>query len=238
MQFDILTIFPEVFENYFKTSIIVRAQKSGLVKINTHDLRKWTEDKHKSIDDKPYGGGPGMIFKIEPIYKALKDLNKNIPKKFQSQSKIRCKMQQKIVLLTPQGKQFTQKKAKQFSKQDRIILIAGHYEGFDKRINKFIDEKISVGPYVLTGGELPAMTIVDATTRLIPKVIRPESLKEESFSSKALISIEYPQYTRPRVFTYQDKSGRILKLKVPNILTSGNHSEIEKWKQKHKRSLK
>jgi len=238
MQFDILTIFPEVFENYFKTSIMVRAQKKGLVKINIHDLRKWTKDKHKSIDDKPYGGGPGMIFKIEPVYKALKDLNKKSFKKFQHKSNTLHKTSQKIVLLTPQGKQFTQAKAKQFSKNDRIILIAGHYEGFDWRINKFVDEKISVGPYVLTGGELPAMVIVDATTRLIPGTIRPESLKEESFSFKTLINLEYPQYTRPEVFTYQDRSGRILKLKVPKILVSGNHSEIEKWKLKHKRSLK
>ncbi len=219
MRFDILTIFPEAFESYFKTSIIKRAQDKKIIKIKIYNLRKWAKDKHQTIDDKPYGGGPGMIFKIEPLYKAIQFLKKK---------KI---FKQKIILLTPDGKQFNQRIAESFSKQDKIILICGHYEGFDCRIEKFIDEKISIGPYILTGGELPAMSIVDATTRLIKGVINKESLKEESFGLAK--DFEYPQYTRPEVFTFKEKSDRIKKLKVPKVLLSGNHAQIKEWKQKN-----
>lgn len=230
VKFDIVTIFPQIFDSYLSTSIINRARKSGFIKIRAHDLRRWTSDKHKTVDDRPYSGGPGMILKIEPLYQAISSLNK-----------IKSTGQKsKVILLTPKGKQFNQKMAKSLSKIHRIILICGRYEGFDERVNKFVDSKISIGPYVLTGGELPAMVIIDAITRLIPGVINPESLREESFSlksqitnHKSSINCEYPQYTRPEVFTYKDKFGKIKKLKVPKILLSGDHQKIKKWKKKY-----
>ncbi|MFA5050737.1 MAG: tRNA (guanosine(37)-N1)-methyltransferase TrmD [Patescibacteria group bacterium] len=221
MKFDILTIFPDIFENYFNASIIKRAQEKKIIKIKVHNFRSFTADKHKKVDDKPYGGGPGMILKIEPLYNALTKL------KFFPKTK-----NQKIILFTPQGKKFDQKMARRLSKLERIILICGRYEGVDARIDKFIDEKISIGDYVLTGGELPAMILTDAITRLIPGVITSESLKEESFGDSELTT-EYPQYTRPEVFTFKDKFSKIKKLIVPKELLSGNHQKIEKWRQKH-----
>ncbi len=220
MRFEIVTIFPNIFDSFLKTSIIKRAKDKRLINIKIHDLRKWAADKHKTIDDKPYGGGPGMIFKVDTVYKALKSLNKE------------KKQKQTIVLLTPKGKQFDQKMAKKLSKKDRIILICGRYEGFDHRINKLVDERISIGPYILNGGEVPAMTLIEAMTRLLPKVIREESLKEESFEFFKNRS-EYPQYTRPEVFTYKDKSGKLKTLKVPKVLLSGNHAKIKEWKERH-----
>ncbi|MBU4369903.1 tRNA (guanosine(37)-N1)-methyltransferase TrmD [Patescibacteria group bacterium] len=220
MRFEIITIFPHIFDSFLKTSIIKRAKDRKLINIKIHDLRKWAVDKHKTIDDKPYGGGPGMVFKVDTIYRTLKSLNKDRRKR------------QSIVLLTPQGKQFDQKTAKRLSKKDRLILVCGRYEGFDNRIKKFVDEQISIGPYILNGGEVPAMTLIEVITRLLPKVIREESLKEESFSFKSSINLEYPQYTRPEVFTYKDKSGKLKTLKVPKILLSGNHAKIKEWKEK------
>lgn len=217
MQFDIITIFPHIFDSYFQTSILKRAQDKKLIKIKIHDLRFWTKDKHKTVDDTPYGGGPGMILKIEPIYKALKFLNKKKSKKI------------KIILLTPQGQKFDQKMASKFSKLDKLIFICGRYEGIDARVEKFVDKKISIGDYVLTGGELPAMIIIDAVTRLLPGVINKESLIEESFN-QSTINFEHPQYTRPEVFTYKTKSAKIKKLKVPKVLLSGNHKEITEWR--------
>lgn len=237
MKFDILTIFPHIFDLYFNTSILKRAQEKKHVLIEIHDIRTWTDDKHKTADDRPYGGGPGMILKVEPIYKAIHFLG----------SKIRDK-RSKIILLTPKGKQFDQKMAKRFSKLDRIILVCGRYEGVDERVTKFVDKQISVGPYILTGGELPAMMVVDAVTRLTPGVIKEGSLLEESYSFKESkenkleirnlkfeIFHEYPQYTRPEVFTYKDAFGKIRSLKVPNILLSGNHEKIKQWRKKYVR---
>jgi len=235
LNFHIITIFPNVFENYFNTSIVKLAQKKKLIKIKIHNLRDFATDKHKTVDDKPYGGGPGMILKADIIYKSIVAL-----------TKLKIKNEKlKIVLLTPAGKQFDQKMAYQYSKLDKIVLICGHYEGVDARVEKFVDEKISIGPYVLTGGELPAMVIVDAVTRLIPGVIKKESLEEESFSFKKdkknklgtgnwklEIFHEYPQYTRPAALTIRDKSGKIKLLKVPKVLLSGNHAEIKKWRNK------
>ena len=228
MRFEIITIFPNIFDSFLKTSIIKRARDKKLINIKIHNLRKWSTDKHKTIDDKPYGGGVGMIFKVDLVYKALKSLT------------LGKKNKQTIVLLTPQGKQFDQKMAKRLSKKDRLIFICGRYEGFDYRIKKFVDEQISVGPYVLNGGEVPAMALMEAVTRLLPKVIKEKSLKEESFSfkksttnSQSVINIEYPQYTRPKVFTYKDKSGKLKILKVPKVLLSGNHAKIKEWKQEH-----
>lgn len=219
LKFDILTIFPDIFTDYFSTSIIKRAQQKKLVKIKIHNLRDWAKDKHKTVDDKPYGGGPGMVLKADIIYKAIAALRRLKIKDSRS----------KVILLTPTGKQFTQKIAQSFSQFNQLVLICGHYEGVDARVEKFVDEKISVGPYILTGGELPAMVIVDAVTRLIPGVIKKESLEEESFSQ---FTTEYPQYTRPEVLTIKDKYSRIKTLRVPKVLLSGNHQKIKEWRNK------
>ena len=212
MKFDIITIFPKIFDSYFNESIIKRAQQKKLVKINIHNLRKYTTDLHKTIDDRPYGGGFGMVLMVEPIYKAIKKI-KNINKKT------------KVILMSPKGKKFNQKMAMRFSKLDQLIIISGRYEGVDERVAKHIaDEEVSIGKYILTGGEVPAMVIVDAITRLIPGVIKKGSLIEESFSS---FSKEYPQYTRPEKIKIDNKERR-----VPKVLLSGNHKKIKEWKQK------
>ncbi|PIS09417.1 tRNA (guanosine(37)-N1)-methyltransferase TrmD [Candidatus Beckwithbacteria bacterium CG10_big_fil_rev_8_21_14_0_10_34_10] len=206
MKIDILTIFPQMFKGPFSESILKRALDKKIVKINIHNLRKWTKDTHKTVDGRPYGGGPGMIFMLEPIDKALKELKKK---------------NTKVILLTPQGKKFNQKKAFQLSLEKHLILICPHYEGIDERVREnFVDEEISIGDYILTGAELPTMILADAIVRLIPGVlINSKALKEESFNKNLL---EYPQYTRPADFKG---------LKVPEILLSGNHKEIEKWRK-------
>ena len=206
MKIDILTIFPEMFKGPFDQSIIKKAQKKKLVEIKIHDLRDWTNDTHRTVDSKPFGGGPGMVMKIEVIDKALKDLKTE---------------KSKVILLTPQGKQFKQKKAEELSKEKHIILICGHYEGFDERIREhLVDEEVSIGDYVLTGGEIPAMVVVDSMVRLLPGVLgNKDSTRDESFSENLL---EYPQYTRPA-----DYNG----MKVPDVLVGGNHAEIEKWRK-------
>lgn len=215
MQIDIITLFPNMFKGPFDESIINRAKENKIVEINIHNLRDWTKDKHKMVDDKPYGGGPGMILKVDVIDTALKDL-KNMNKS----------KRQKIILLTPKGKKYTQQVAQEYSTYDHLILIAGRYEGFDHRIHEhLIDEEVSIGDYVLTGGELPAMVLVDSVVRLIPGVLgKDESTKEESHSKPGYI--EYPQYTRP------EKYGS---WKVPEILLSGDHKKIEEWKKKQSR---
>ena len=250
LYFDIITIFPEIFDSYFKESIIKRAQIKKLIKINIHNLRDYTTDKHKTVDDKPYGGGPGMIFKVEPIFKAVAALKKCKIQMSKSKSNPKSKCQKiKTILFSAKGKKFNQKMAQRFSKLDRIILICGHYEGVDERVAKHIaDEEISIGDYILTGGELPAMLLVDAITRLRPGVIKKESLKEESFSSikglgtkkslkienlKFKILKEYPQYTRPEVFEPRTK----VKWKVPKVLVSGNHQKIKEWKEKYSKII-
>tara|TARA_B100001964_G_C14145822_1_gene559638 strand:+ start:418 stop:1098 length:681 start_codon:yes stop_codon:yes gene_type:complete len=217
IRFDFLSIFPNSLDNYFNSSIIKRAQEKKIVVINKYNIRDNTNDKHKTVDDVPYGGGPGMILKIEPIYKTLKKI---YPKKNKST---------RIILLTPRGKTFNQNKVKKLSKYKRLILIAGHYEAIDARIDKFIDEKISIGNFILTGGELGAGIIIDSVSRIIPGVIgKLESLKEESFSEynkkTKKFNIEYPQYTRPGVFK---------NLKVPKVLLSGHHQKIKKWRENH-----
>jgi tRNA (guanine37-N1)-methyltransferase len=207
MKIDILTLFPEMFAGPFDESIIKRAQEKSLVEINIHNLRDWAIDKHSTVDDKPYGGGPGMILRVDVIDKALKALKgKNT----------------KVILTSAKGETFSQTKAKKLSKAKHLIIIAGHYEGFDQRVyDHLVDEVLSIGNYVLTGGELPAMVITDTIVRLIPRVLgTKESLKEESHSKPGFI--EYPQYTRP-----EDYKG----WKVPEILLSGNHAKIEKWRQ-------
>ena len=206
MKIDILTLFPEMFKGPFGESIIKRAQEKGFVEIKIHNLRDWAVDKYKSVDDKPYGGGAGMILRIDVVDAAITKLQTP---------------NSKIILLDAGGKTFTQQKAKELSKEKHLILIAGHYEGVDHRVHEhLVDEVISIGNYVLTGGELPAMVIADAVVRLIPGAIEPASLKEESHSKKGYL--EYPQYTRPEEY----KSW-----KVPEVLLSGHHAEIKKWRK-------
>lgn len=216
MRFDILTIFPESLNSYFNSSIIKRAQEKKLIKINTFDIRAAASDKRKTVDDTPYGGGPGMVIKIEPVYKTLKKIYKAKNKKT------------RVILLTPRGKTLDQNKVKQLAKYDRLILIAGHYEAIDARIDKFIDEKISLGNFVLTGGELAAACVVDSVARLVKGVVGKEaSVADESFNiynkQDKKFNIEFPQYTRPVEFKG---------LKVPKILLSGNHQLIKEWRNK------
>jgi len=209
MRIDILTIFPKMFSGIVDESIIKRAQKKCLLKIFIHNLRDYSKDKHKKVDDRPFGGGPGMVFKPEPIFDAVK--------KIKSKTKSR---NSKVILLTPQGEALNQKYAKKLAKFKNLIIICGHYEGVDERIRKhLVDEEVSIGDYVLTGGELPAMILVDAVTRLIPGVLGDkDSAKMDSFSQNLL---EHPHYTRPA--NYKG-------MKVPGVLLSGNHREISQWR--------
>lgn len=221
MIFNIFTIFPEIFASYFSESIIGRAQKDNLIKILTHDLRQWTDDKHRTIDDTPYGGGAGMVMKIEPIYKGLKSvkaLSDDSAKK------------SKTILFSPKGKKWTQQMAKEYSQLDELTMVCGRYEGVDERILEFIDDQISIGDYVLTGGEIPAMILVDSIARLLPGTLgNSESSEDESHSTPGVL--EYPQYTKPEIFIADGK-----KYKVPEILLSGHHKKIKTWRtQKQKR---
>ena len=214
MNFDIVTIFPEIFNSYFSESLIFRAQKKKLIKINIHNLRDWASDKHKTVDDKPFGGGFGMVMKIEPIFKAVKKIKKG--------------KKTKVVLFTPRGKKFNQKMAYQFSKLDQLILICGRYEGVDERAAKRIaDIELSIGNYDLMGGELPAMVVIETIARLVPGVLGKEQLLKERITKQKGF-IEYAQYTRPDVFN---------KWRVPKVLLSGNHKKIEEWRRKHSKTI-
>lgn len=224
MRFDIITIFPEAFSSYLFSSIIGRAVKNRLIQVKLHDLRDWANDKRRTVDDKPYGGGPGMILKVEPIAKAIKALTKRPA----AGSRLPKSNRTRIILLSAKGKPFTQKDAKRLGQYRRLILISGHYEGVDERVKKHLaDEELSIGQYVLTGGELPAMVVIDACARLIPGVLgKRESLKDESFSKEDYL--EYPQYTRPEILKIGSKNRR-----VPKVLLSGDHKKIAIWRQKN-----
>jgi tRNA (guanine37-N1)-methyltransferase len=213
---DIITLFPEMFEGPFNESILRRAQDKKLVRINIHDLRKWGIGERRTVDGKTYGGGIGMVLRVDVVARAIEEI-----KNQRAKAKIAGK-NSKVVLLTPSGKKFTQEKAREYSKLEHLVLIAGHYEGFDERIaENLADEEISIGDYILTGGEIPAMVITDAVSRLIPGVLTKEKAPEiESFSDPNLV--EYPQYTRPEEFNGS---------RVPEILLSGNHREIENWRR-------
>jgi tRNA (guanine37-N1)-methyltransferase len=207
LRIDIITLFPDIFFGPFKESIIGRAIKQGLVEINTVNLRKYTHDERGTVDDKPYGGGPGMLMKVEPLFEAVEDL----------------RTEQSLVILTsPQGKRFNQKMAVEMTAHDHLIIICGHYEGVDERVRAgLIDREISIGDYVLTSGNLAAMVMADAIVRLLPGVLgSAESSVDESFANGLL---EYPQYTRPVEFR---------NMKVPDVLLSGNHAEIAAWRLK------
>ncbi len=204
MKIDILTLFPNMFDGVFTESIIKRAQESGKVKIELHDFRKFTEDPHLKVDDTPFGGGAGMVLMCQPIVDCLESIKTD---------------DSKVILLTPSGIPFKQKMAYDLSNEKHLIIICGHYEGFDERILNFVDMEVSIGDYVLTGGEIPAMVLVDSITRLIPGVIREESHIEDSFNDKYLL--DYPTYTKPRVYRG---------LEVPEVLVSGDHAKVDAWR--------
>ncbi len=230
MRFDLLTIFPEMFSGYFDESIIKRAQKKKLLAIRVHDLRKWVQDKHHKVDDKPYGGGPGMVFKVEPVFKALRAL-KTLPPHLNPPPRGERKGGggTRIILTSARGKQFTTADAKRLSKYKRVVIICGRYEGVDERVAKhLVDEELSIGPYVLTGGELPAMVMLDSIARQVPGVLgKQESLEETRGGS-------FPTYTRPEVFEgIRNYEPGTRKWKVPKVLLLGDHKKIEEWRQKH-----
>lgn len=204
MKFTILTLFPEMFEP-IKHSIIERASKKSLIEINFINIRDFSKDKHKHVDDTPYGGGAGMLIRPDVVYDAYKSINDN---------------NAKVIYLSPKGKVLTQAKVKALSKNEHLILLCGHYEGIDERVlDKIVDEEISIGDYVLTGGELPAMVLLDSVSRYVEGVLGEDSTKEESFSTNLL---EYPQYTRPEIFQG---------IKIPEVLISGNHQKIDEWRK-------
>jgi tRNA (guanine37-N1)-methyltransferase len=210
MKIDVLTLFPAMFAGPLDESIVGRARRAGLLQLSIHNLRDYTHDRHKTVDDRPFGGGPGMLLKPEPIFEAVEKLSGD---------------KTRVILLSPAGRSFNQAIARQLAQTDELLIITGHYEGFDERVReRLADDELSIGDYVLTNGALPAMVIIDAVTRLLPGALGDdESAHEESFSHGLL---EYPQYTRPAEFCG---------MKVPEVLLSGNHSEIAKWRAEQSR---
>lgn len=204
MKFDVLTLFPEMFAS-MQASIIGRAIQKRIIEMNLVNIRDFSKDKHKKVDDYPYGGGAGMVMRPDVVYDAYQSL----PDK-----------EAKVIYLSPQGKLLTQRKVQELSKENHLILLCGHYEGIDQRvIDEIVDEEISIGDYIVTGGELPAMVLMDAISRYVEGVIKEEAVQEESFVEGLL---EYPQYTRPEIF---------LNKKVPDVLLSGHHANIENWRK-------
>lgn len=215
IKFDIITIFPEMFSSYMGESLIARALAKKYIKINLHHLRKYASDERGTVDDRPFGGGLGMVLKVEPIFKALK--------------KIKKAKKSKIILFTPRGEKFNQKMATKLSKMEQVIFICGRYEGVDQRVaEKLADMEVSIGDYDLMGGELPAMVCIEAISRLVPGVLGKEALLKERITKSGGF-IEYAQYTRPEIF--EPTKGK--KWKVPAVLMSGDHKKIEAWKQEH-----
>jgi tRNA (guanine37-N1)-methyltransferase len=209
MKIDVLTLFPEMFAGPLDVSMVARARKTGLLDLQIRNLRDWTHDRHKTVDDRPFGGGPGMVLKAEPIFEAVEALARD---------------QTHVVMMAPAGRPFTQAIARELAAEEHLLLLCGSYEGFDERVRTLIDDELSIGDYVLTNGGLPAMVVIDAVTRLIPGALGDdESARDESFSHGLL---EYPHYTRPAEFRG---------LKVPDVLMSGNHAEIEKWRREQAR---
>lgn len=209
MRFDVLTLFPELFNVVLKESIIGRAQENGLIAVNAVNIRDFTENKHKKVDDYAYGGGTGLVMMTQPIYDAWQSIVRPL------------EYRPKLIYMSPQGQVLTQKKAEQLKQEQHVILLCGHYEGIDERlIDEIVDEEISIGDYVLTGGELPAMVLIDCVSRLIPGVLPNEEAYSEESHYNGLL--EYPHYTRPAEFM-----GR----QVPDILLSGHHANIEKWRR-------
>ena len=214
MRIDILTLFPDQVTAFADTSILGRAKKRGAIEIVTHDLRQFGLGKHQSVDDTPYGGGAGMLLRVDVVVPAIRAIVASDPRPAT------------VILLTPQGERFTQMIAEELAETERLILVAGHYEGFDERIRQYVDRQLSLGDFVLTGGELPALTITDAVARLVPGVLTEGSAHEESHSITAEDGqrlLEYPQYTRPEEFEGQS---------IPDVLLSGNHAAIADWRSK------
>lgn len=208
MQFHVLTIFPELFASPLSVSLLKKAQDRGLVTCHVHNLRDYTTDKHRSTDDTPYGGGPGMVMKPEPIFAALEALGRRLERP-------------KRLLLSPRGTPLTQQKVGQLAAEQTVVLVCGRYEGIDERVRTVVDEEVSIGDYVLSGGEIAALVVIDAVARLVPGVVgRQESTQDESFSTGLL---EYPQYTRPEEFRG---------LRVPEVLLSGHHADIARWRRR------
>ena len=210
MKIDILTLFPDVFHGFLNESIIKRARAKELINIEVHNFRDYSPFKNKQVDDYSYGGGAGMVLMCEPIFSAIEDLRTD---------------DTEVIMLTPSGTTFNQGLAKEFTKSKHIILLCGHYEGFDERIKTIVDREVSIGDFVLTGGEVPAMAIVDAVTRLIPGVINEDSLASETFNDDM---VDYPVYTKPAEFRG---------LKVPEVLLSGHHANINKWREEERKRL-
>lgn len=208
MVFDILTLFPEFFASTVRHGVVGRAAASGRIKVNARSLRDFTEDRHRTTDDYPYGGGHGMVMKVEPVARGIEALKESGGPA-------------SVVLTSPQGRLFSQPLAAELASKGRLIIVCGRYEGYDERIREFADYEVSLGDYVLSGGEIPALAIIDAVARLVPGVLgEPESAMSDSFSAGLL---EYPQYTRPEEFRG---------MRVPEVLLSGNHAEIEKWRRR------
>ena len=216
MQFNIITIFPEILKSYYNESIIGRSLNKKIIEIKYHDLRNFTTNKHRSVDDTPYGGGPGMVLKAEPIIKAIKSIK--------GRKKVR------VIMLDPKGKIYDQKTAFRLSKLKNIIFVNGYYEGIDARVDKFVDEKISMGKFILSNSELATAIIIDSTTRLLKGSLgNKNSLISESFENK---SLEYPQYTKPEEIKINNK-----KYKTPKILLSGNHAKIKEWRENNSKKI-
>lgn len=210
LKFDILTIFPDMFQGVFKESLIGKATSKGIITIDIVNTRSFTRDKHHTVDDRPFGGGAGMVMKVEPLYRAIQKYRAG-----------KNKREREILLLSPQGRLFDQAQAKELARKKHLVLLCGHYEGFDERIRSFVDREVSIGDYVLTGGEIPAMVVVDAVTRMLPGVVKEkESVRNDSFFHGKL---DYPQYTRPAEFKG---------LRVPGVLLSGHHAAIAQWRKK------
>ena len=218
MKFDIITIFPNIFSGFLSESLLFKAQKKKLITIKTHYLRDWTEDKHQTVDGKPYGGGPGLVFRIEPLFKAIQSLSLKFKVK---SSKLRKK--EKIILFSPRGKKFTNELAKKWSKLDQLIFICGRYEGVDERVAEHIaDEVVSIGDYVLNGGEVAAMVVIEAVARQLPGFMH---------DADSAVKDDHAQYTKPEIF--EPKKG--IKWRVPKVLLSGDHKKIDEWREKHGR---
>ncbi len=222
MKISIITLFPKMISGFFKESIIKRAQEKKLVDIELINLRDFAIDDYGTIDDRPYGGGAGMILRVDVIHKALSKITNN---KLQITNKIsNSKIKTKTILTSPKGKVFDQKKAQEYSQLDHLIIIAGHYEGVDERILDYVDEEVSLGDFVMTGGEITTAAIVDSIVRLIPGVLKKaEAIKNETFNIDGKKLLEYPQYTRPEIFNNK---------KVPKVLLSGDHKKIKDWQIK------
>jgi tRNA (guanine37-N1)-methyltransferase len=209
VKIDVLTLFPAMFAGPLDESIVKRAREAKLLDLKIHNLRDWTHDRHKTVDDRPFGGGPGMLLKVEPLFEAIESLQRETTR---------------VILLSPSGRKFDQSIARELAQSDDLLLVCGSYEGFDERVREALaDDELSIGDYVLTNGALPAMVLIDAVARLLPGVLGDdESSHDESFSHPAHAGLEYPQYTRPAEFRG---------MKVPEVLLSGNHAGIEKWRR-------